>query len=78
MSEQNQNLTNAPLVEAIFEIHWKLSTSPNLPNLSIDPNYKILVGRFFERVQKEYKFMEPLPSLKVDPFVNTVKRSNLD
>ena len=56
-------LKNKPLVEAIFEIRWKLGASPQ--GAKQDPHYKLLLGRFFDRVQDDYPFHEPLPASNV-------------
>jgi len=52
-------LKNAPLIEAIFEMRWQLSASQGVP---VDPNYKLLVGRLYDRIEKQYHFHEPLPT----------------
>ena len=48
-------LKNKPLVEAIFEIRWKLHELAG-------PHYKILIGRIYDRVKDRYPFYEPLPT----------------
>lgn len=54
-------LPKAPLVEAIFEMKWKLDQSS--PGVKADPNYKLLVGRFYDRLcEKDYPFHEQLPT----------------
>ena len=53
-------LKNKPLVEAIFELRWALQESAE--ELKIDPYYKILIGRIYERVKDEYPFHEQLPT----------------
>lgn len=53
-------LKNKPLVEAIFELRWKLQEPA--PGMKIDPHYKILVGRIYDRVKDEYPFHEQLPT----------------
>ncbi|MFH1051834.1 MAG: TIGR04255 family protein [bacterium] len=53
-------LKNKPLIEAIFELRWKLSSSKE--NLSIDPHYKILIGQIFHKLKSEYPFHEQLPA----------------
>lgn len=55
-----QKLTHAPLVEAIIEIRWKLDEPQ--PGLFTDPKYKILVGRLYDRLAKDYPTHEPLPT----------------
>lgn len=54
-----EELANKPLVEAILEVHWKLE-SPSL-GVQIDPNYKLLLGRLYDRVLEDYPCHEPLP-----------------
>jgi len=53
-------LKNKPLVEAIFELRWKLQEPA--PGMKIDPHYKILIGRIYDRVKDEYPFHEQLPT----------------
>lgn len=56
----DQKLSHAPLVEAIIEIRWKLDEPQ--PGLLVDPQYKILVGRLYDRLAESYPFHEPLPT----------------
>jgi len=51
-------LKNKPLVEAIFELRWELKEIR--PGVRIDPNYKMLVGRVYERLKEEYSYSEQL------------------
>ena len=62
-----KDLKKKPLVEAILEVKWALaSTSPSAPSpVSIDPHYRLLMGRFFERVREDYPFYEALPTASV-------------
>jgi len=53
-------LKNKPLVEAIFEIRWELQEPA--PGMKIDPHYKILIGRIYDRVKDKYPFHEQLPT----------------
>jgi uncharacterized protein (TIGR04255 family) len=53
-------LKNKPLVEAIFEVRWELQEPA--PGMKIDPHYKILIGRIYDRVRDEYSFHEQLPT----------------
>ncbi|KUK55979.1 MAG: Uncharacterized protein XD79_0365 [Atribacteria bacterium 34_128] len=53
-------LKNKPLVEAIFEVRWELQEPA--PGMKIDPHYKILIGRIYDRVRDEYPFYEQLPT----------------
>ncbi len=55
------DLPNKPLIEAILELKWVLPSTPG----QSDSNYRLLVGRFSDRVQEEYAFTEPLPTSQV-------------
>lgn len=63
-----KNLKNKPLVETIVEIKWKLNPHSENYNSKIDPNYKILLGRLFDKLSgPEGKFprYEELPSSRI-------------
>ena len=53
-------LKNKPLVEAIFELRWELQEKDS--GMKVDPHYKILIGRIYDRVRNEYPFHEQLPT----------------
>ncbi len=53
-----KELKNKPLAEVILEMKWAL-TSP-APGVQIDPHYKILLGRFYDKVSGEYPEHEQL------------------
>jgi uncharacterized protein (TIGR04255 family) len=53
-------LRNKPLVEAIYEFRWKLQEQDH--GVKIDPHYKILIGRIYDKVAKEYPYHEQLPT----------------
>ncbi|MBL7117693.1 MAG: TIGR04255 family protein [Candidatus Syntrophoarchaeum sp.] len=53
-------LKDKPLVEAIFELRWELQEPTS--GMKIDPHYKILIGRIYDRVKEEYPFHEQLPT----------------
>jgi uncharacterized protein (TIGR04255 family) len=55
-----KKLKNKPLIEAILEVRWGLQTPS--PKLQADPHYKILLGRLYDRVQKDYPVHEQLPT----------------
>ncbi|MEW6248028.1 MAG: TIGR04255 family protein [Nitrospirota bacterium] len=57
-------LKNKPLVEAILELKWVIPTS-KAGEIEVDPHYRILLGRFSERVEQDYPFHEPLPSAQI-------------
>jgi len=66
-----KDLKNKPLVEAILEVRWKLVTRG--VGEETDPHYKLLLGRLFDRVQKEYPEHQQLPAANVpDEFVGHV------
>lgn len=53
-------LKNKPLVEAIFELRWNLQ-EPS-PGMRVDPHYKLLIGRLYDKLNDEYPFHEQLPT----------------
>jgi len=53
-------LKNKPLLEAIVEIRWLLQETA--PDVHVDPHYKVLVGRLYDRVASEYPEHEVLPT----------------
>ncbi|RLC45130.1 MAG: hypothetical protein DRH70_08140 [Candidatus Coatesbacteria bacterium] len=54
-------LSNPPLVEVIFELHWQLDQE----RPQDEPYYGILAGTMFEKLRDEYPFHEPLPAAQV-------------
>jgi len=56
-------LKNKPLVEAIFELRWALKEQAS--GIKVDPHYKILIGRIYDRVKNEYPFHEQLPTATI-------------
>lgn len=54
------NLKNKPLVEALLELTWRIPPGPEG-----DPHYRLLLGRFSEKVAADYPFHEPLPTAQV-------------
>ena len=58
-----KELKNKPLVEAILEVRWKLQGTPPAPQ--IDPHYKLLLGRLFDRMLDDYPEHEQLPTANV-------------
>ena len=64
-----KTLTNKPLVEAILEVKWSVPPTPAenvaVASISGDPHYRLLLGRFSERVQAEYPSYEPLQAAQV-------------
>jgi uncharacterized protein (TIGR04255 family) len=69
---QSRNLPNKPLVEAILEMRWQLAPAPGQgfaqhgpPGLTLDPNYKLALGRFAAYVEDEFPHYEQLPSASI-------------
>ncbi len=58
-----KDLKNKPLVEVILELKWTLPEQKS--GLEGDPHYRLLLGRFSERVQADYPFHEPLPTTQI-------------
>lgn len=59
-----KELKNKPLVEAILEMKWTLLEKQTL-GFQFDPHYHLLLGRFSERLQKDYQTHEPLPASQI-------------
>ena len=63
-------LKNKPLVEAIFELRWHLKSEDteksdlikNRPPFGIDPHYKLLAGRLYDKLVEDYPNHEQLPA----------------
>jgi len=53
-------LKHKPLVEAIFELRWDLEEPA--PGMKIDPHYKLLIGRLYDKLNDEYPSHEQLPT----------------
>ncbi len=58
-----KELENKPLVEAILEIRWRLPGTQSASQ--IDPHYKLLLGRLFDRLLEDYPEHEQLPAANV-------------
>lgn len=56
-------LPNAPLLEVIFEFHWKLEELPG--DRKIDPLYSLLVGKLYDELKDDYPFHEQLPTADI-------------
>jgi uncharacterized protein (TIGR04255 family) len=55
-------LKNKPLVEAIFELRWNLESKEGT---EIDPQYKLLIGRIFDKILGDYPDHVSLPSATI-------------
>ena len=53
-------LKNKPLIEAIFELRWALQEPA--PGFRIDPHYKLLIGRLYDKLSENYPYYEQLPT----------------
>jgi len=58
-----RELRNKPLIEAIFEIRWRLDQVA--PGILMDPNYKLNLGRLYEQLKDDYPTYEKLPMAAV-------------
>ncbi|OGV65070.1 MAG: hypothetical protein A3K19_20460 [Lentisphaerae bacterium RIFOXYB12_FULL_65_16] len=56
----SENLKYKPLVEAILEVRWAVQRTPQ--GMALDPHYKLLPGRLFDRISGEYPVHEELPT----------------
>jgi uncharacterized protein (TIGR04255 family) len=61
--ESITKLRKAPLVEAIFELRWRVKNNTQPP--TIDPHYRILVGKIYEKIESEYPYHEQLPTAEM-------------
>lgn len=59
---ERETLANPPLVEAIFELRWKLQDLGN--GLKRDPQYRIMLGRISDLAEKSYPFTEELETAR--------------
>ena len=59
-----RELKNKPLVEAILEFKWELPAQ-TASKIEADPHYRLLLGRFSEKVGGDYPFHEPLPTTQI-------------
>lgn len=59
-----EELRNAPLVEAILDLRWALKQGTS-DGTRLDPNYPLLVGRFYELIRNDFPFHEELPAAQV-------------
>lgn len=53
-------LENPPLIEAIFEIRWPLSVDG--AGNQVDPTFKLLAGRMFDRLASQFPHFVDLPA----------------
>lgn len=66
-----KDLKNKPLVEAILEIRWHLRQSIKVQGPAqamrpaLDPHYRLLLARLFDRFQNEYPVHEQLPTASI-------------
>lgn len=54
-----EKLSKQPLVEVIFELHWKSNKA--YP----DPDYRLIIGAFYEHIKNEFPVFEPLPTANI-------------
>lgn len=59
-----KDLKNKPLVEAILELRWALPAD-TAQGIGEDPHYRLLLGRFSDRVEGDYPVHEPLPTAQI-------------
>ncbi len=59
-------LLNPPMVEVIFELRWELIQDQQTGRMR-DPSYPMMYGRLYERLKKDFPFIEDLPSTQAHP-----------
>jgi uncharacterized protein (TIGR04255 family) len=57
------NLKSSPLIEAWFEIRWKLKKG-SIPQTMIDPEYPFALGVFYKNVKEKFEYHEELETSK--------------
>lgn len=60
----DQVLKNKPLVEAMLEVKWG-AIPHSVTGPQFDPNYKLFLGRLYDRTCDEYPVYEPLPAASI-------------
>ena len=60
----HDKLVNKPLAEAIFELRWSLDEK-KVQGLSVDPGFRFLVGRYYDRVKADYPNVVDLPTAQI-------------
>lgn len=56
-------LRNKPLAEVVFELRWSLQGAQ--PGFQSDPGFRILFGRYYDRMRQQYPVMKDLPVTQV-------------
>src|SRR5579872_3233151 len=59
-------LLNPPMVEVVFEVRWDLLQDQQTGRMR-DPSYPMMYGSMYERLKKEFPFIEDLPSTQAHP-----------
>lgn len=65
------HIARAPLIEAIFELHWQLQQDSS--GLQLDPGLRVLIGSYYERVRTIFPALVDLPQAQapeeVTPYI---------
>jgi uncharacterized protein (TIGR04255 family) len=67
----SKDLKNKPLVEALIEIRWALQ--PQEGGYEADPHYRLLPGRFYDKIKESYPVHEPLASAQLPDQISQYK-----
>lgn len=64
---EEEILQNKPLVEAIFELRWKLQKGDDSvdPSWEFDPHYSLLIGKLYDQLKEKYPYHEKLPAARI-------------
>ena len=54
-----EKLSKQPLLEVVFELHWK--SKKGYP----DPNYKLIIGSFYDHIKSRFPVFEPLMTASI-------------
>lgn len=63
VESRHEQLPNKPLVEAIFELRWNVEDQP--PAQPGGTIHRLILGRFYDRIAKEFPVFEALPAAQV-------------
>jgi uncharacterized protein (TIGR04255 family) len=61
---KDDRLPKKPLAEAIFELRWAPDET-RVKGLTVDPGFRLLVGRYYDRVKADYPNVVDLPTAQI-------------
>lgn len=64
-SFKHEVLRNPPIIEAIFEIRWRVWERGTSQFKPIDKKYKFFPGMFYEKIKDKFPYFEVLPNTRI-------------